>query len=959
MKRKIIVSLLLLFLFFSVGAVLSTLYIRTTTASLERLIKLHQIENLRQDLIMSIQAVQSELYTVGTLLGHKVDTITESVTRLEVSASRCSGCHHVPEIEKKLNQTQSYIHDYEDALSYYITAAANRENIDRMKVEAAAVGNDLLKITEQMSMDASAKLSSMTKEALRKVDTIRMILALTTVLTLVFGIFIAYRLTASITRPINILVEAARSIAAGDLGHVVSYKDKTEFGELAANFNAMSSALRDGYAKLEQEIAERKQTETALLKSERFLNSIFESIHDPFCIFDREFKIVWSNDAYMAMKEIDPDSLAARKCYEVLYGGDTVCDDCIVNKTFLSGDACAKEKLVTDSDGLSVWFEIYTYPIRDSDGNLTHVIEYSRDISERKRAEAALRESEQRYALAAQGANDGLWDWNLRDNRIYYSVRWKSMLGYADREIGNGPDEWFSRVHPDEREMVSARIDAYVQDVHKHFDVEYRIMHKDGTYRWMLCRGLAIKDASGNAYRMAGSQTDITARKTAEEQLVHDAFHDALTGLPNRALFRDRLQNAINRSRRMKDFLYAVMFFDVDRFKVINDSLGHAVGDRLLVEISGRMKNCLRPGDTVARLGGDEFAVLLENISDVTDVKTVVERIQAEFVAPFMIEGSEIYVTQSIGIALELDRYQQPDQVLSDADIAMYAAKSKGKARYEIFDDGMHSNIIERLQLEADLRGAVERKNEFVLHYQPILDVETQQLVGFEALVRWHHPRRGMISPLSFIPLAEETGLIHPLGEWILRESCMQLKQWQDRYHTSRQLKMSANVSGKQFLKENFVDVLVGILDETGIEPSTLAIEITESVIMEHIDVAVIAMSKLRQLGVHIHIDDFGTGYSSLSYLNKFPVSALKIDRSFISSMSENAENREIVRTIISLAQSLNLNVIAEGVELLSQLSEIGSMECQFAQGYYFSRPLAAHDLDVWMRNNAMVTVRV
>jgi diguanylate cyclase (GGDEF)-like protein len=492
----------------------------------------------------------------------------------------------------------------------------------------------------------------------------------------------------------------------------------------------------------------------------------------------------------------------------------------------------------------------------------------------------------------------------------------------------------------------------------QHFEIEYRIKHKDGTYRWMLCRGLAVKDDKGKAYRMAGSQTDITARKTAEEQLLHDAFHDALTGLPNRALFRDRLQNAINRSRRMKDYLYAVMFFDVDRFKVINDSLGHAIGDALLVEISKRMRDCVRPGDTVARLGGDEFAVLLENISDVTDVKTVVERIQKEFVAAFLVEGNEIYVTQSIGIALELDRYEQPDQVLSDADIAMYAAKSKGKARYEIFDDGMHSNIVERLQMEADLRVAVERKNEFILHYQPIIDVDTQQLVGFEALVRWQHPKRGLVSPLAFIPLAEETGLIHPLGEWILRESCMQLKQWQDRYHTSRPLKMSANVSSKQFLKEDFVDVLVDVLNETGVDPDTLAIEITESVIMEHIDVALTAMSRLRQIGVHIHIDDFGTGYSSLSYLNKFPVTALKIDRSFINSMSENDENREIVRTIISLAQSLNLHVIAEGVELLSQLSEIGAMECEFAQGYYFSRPLAAADLDAWMQSKEMVTIR-
>jgi len=958
MKRKIIGSLLLLFFFFSAGTVLSALYIRTTTASLERLIKLHQIEKLRQDLIVSIQAVQSELYTVGTLLGNKVDTVTESVTRLEETANKCTGCHHAPEIEKKLKQTQSYIHDYEDALSYYITAAANRENIDRMKLDAAAIGNDLLKITEQMSMEASTKLATMTKDALMRIDAIKAILGVTTVLTFMFGIYIAFRLTESITRPINALVGAARAIASGDLGHTVSYKDKTEFGELAANFNVMSSALKEGYAKLEQEIAERKQTESALVKSEKFLNTIFESIHDPFCIFDREFRIVWLNDAYAATKSMDIDALTTKTCYKVLYGRDAVCDDCVVQKTFLSGDACAKEKLVTIPDGYETWFEIYTYPIHDSDGNLTHVIEYSRDISERKRAEAALRDSEQRYALAAQGANDGLWDWNLLENRMYYSVRWKSMLGYGDREIGNDPDEWFSRIHADDQEMVSSRINAYVHHGDQHFEIEYRIKHRDGSYRWMLCRGLAVKDEAGKAYRMAGSQTDITGRKTAEEQLVYDAFHDALTGLPNRALFRDRLQNALNRSKRLKEYLYAVMFFDVDRFKVINDSLGHAIGDALLVEISKRMKDCVRPGDTVARLGGDEFAVLLENISDVTDVKRVVERIQREFAAAFLIEGNEIYVTQSIGIALELERYAQPDQVLSDADIAMYAAKSKGKARYEIFDDRMHSNIIERLQLEADLRIAVEHNNEFLLHYQPIIDVNTEQLVGFEALVRWQHPKRGLVSPLAFIPLAEETGLIHPLGEWILRESCRQLKQWQDRYHTSRPLKMSANVSGKQFLKDDFVDMLVDILDDTGVDPNTLAIELTESIIMEQIDVAVMTMSKLRDIGVQIHIDDFGTGYSSLSYLNKFPVTALKIDRSFISSMSVNEENREIVKAIISLAHSFNLHVIAEGLELLSQLSEIGTMECQFAQGYYFSRPLAAPDLDVWMQSKEMVTIR-
>lgn len=958
MKRKIVLSLLLLFLFLAIGSVISLLHSRTSTSSLERLIRLHQVENLRQDLIMSIQTVQSELYTVGTDLGHKIDTITENVSRLEKNAGGCTKCHHQPALEEKLLQLQASIGDYQNALSFYITASADKNNIDRLKTEAAAIGNDLLRVTEEMSVNASKKLVSMTADAVGQIQEARSILLITILLTFLAGIVIAIRLTSSITRPIGILVSAVRTIAAGNLGHTTAYKDKTEFGELADNINLMSTALREGYDELEKEIEERRQTESSRTRSEAFLNRIFDSIRDPFCIVDRDFRIVRSNDAYAAMKSRGIDPMTNPVCYELFYGRDAVCEDCIVNATFASGDACAKEKIARDQDGHEAWIEIYTYPILDSNNTITHVIEYVRDITERKKAEAALRDSEQRYALAAQGANDGLWDWNLKDNRIYYSVRWKSMLGYSDREIGDSPDEWFRRLHADDREIIRSRINSYLMQGNRHIELEYRIRHKDETYRWMLCRGLAVREGDGKPYRMAGSQTDITARKRAEDQLLHDAFHDALTGLANRALFRDRLHNAINRSKRLKQYLYAVMFFDVDRFKIINDSLGHAAGDKLLVEISCRMADCVRPGDTIARLGGDEFAVLLENVADVTDVKSVVERIQSEFAAPFLINGSELYVTQSIGIALEQDRYEQPDQILSDADIAMYAAKAKGKARYEIFDDSMHSFVVGQLQLEADLRAAVERLDDFVLHYQPILDVTTRKLSGFEALVRWSHPLRGLIPPMEFIPLAEETGLIHPLGEWILRESCRQLRQWQNDYRADWPLKMSANVSGKQFLNDNFVDKLIGIIEETGIDADTLAIEITESIIMENLDVAVKAMNRLRDIGVKIHIDDFGTGYSSLSYLNKFPVTALKIDRSFITNMSLTDENREIVKTIISLAQNLKLEVIAEGIELSAHLDDVSTMDCHFAQGYLFSKPMAADGIVAWMMREEMVKVR-
>jgi diguanylate cyclase (GGDEF)-like protein len=450
---------------------------------------------------------------------------------------------------------------------------------------------------------------------------------------------------------------------------------------------------------------------------------------------------------------------------------------------------------------------------------------------------------------------------------------------------------------------------------------------------------------------MSGSQTDITARKTAEEQLLHDAFHDALTGLPNRALFLDRLQHVIESAERRRDLLYAVLFLDIDRFKVINDSLGHSVGDLLLIEVGRRLTTCLRPGDTVARLGGDEFAVLLENIADETDAADIAERVQKSLAPSFFIHGHEVFITQSIGLALKADRYTGSEQILRDADIAMYQAKAKGKARYEFFDTTMHASIVDRLQLEADLRLAVEHRQGFVLHYQPIMNLKDRRLIGFEALVRWNHPSRGLVYPLDFIPLAEETGMIFPISEWTVRESCQQLHAWQKRYPSNPPLRMSINISSRQFLQPRFVEKIAGILEETGLIPTGLALEITESVIMENSEAAVATMAKLKAMGVCIHIDDFGTGYSSLSYLHHFPVNALKIDRSFISKMSTSDENREIVKTIVALAQSLNLDVIAEGVELKDQLETVRNLECQYGQGFFFARPMAAAAMEAWIKN--------
>ncbi|HWP48522.1 MAG TPA: EAL domain-containing protein [Candidatus Limnocylindrales bacterium] len=557
---------------------------------------------------------------------------------------------------------------------------------------------------------------------------------------------------------------------------------------------------------------------------------------------------------------------------------------------------------------------------------------------ERKRAEDALRESEERYALAARGANDGLWDWNLKTGEIYYSPRWKSMLGYEENEIKNSLEEWFSRVHPEDIENLKARIDLHLEGLTP-FENEHRMKHKDGTYRWMLSRGLAVRDAEGKAYRMAGSQTDITDRKVAEMQLLHDAFHDALTGLPNRALFMNRLEHATERSKRRQNYQFAVLFLDLDRFKVVNDSLGHLAGDQLLVEIARRLVECLRPGDTVARLGGDEFAILLDGIESLNDAIRVSDRIQKELMSPFNLNGQEVCTTTSIGIALNTIGYIQPDDLLRDADIAMYRAKALGKARYAVFDAGMHTRAVELLHLEASLRRAIEQQ-EFRLYYQPILCLKSGKITGVEALLRWQHPQRGLISPGEFIPVAEETGLIVAIGEWVIQTACTQSKAWQDMGLPP--LFVAINLSARQFQHQNLLELIKKILKETGMAAQTLKLEITESIAMRDLDFSIPILKELSAMGVQILIDDFGTCYSSLGYLNRFPINALKIDQSFVKDIPNNADNAAIIKAIIAMAHSLKLKVIAEGVETEEQLTFLRSQACDEIQGYLLSHPLPA-----------------
>jgi len=565
-----------------------------------------------------------------------------------------------------------------------------------------------------------------------------------------------------------------------------------------------------------------------------------------------------------------------------------------------------------------------------------------------ERHAAALQQSEERFRGAFEHAAgmaivaaDGRWV-KVNDSLC-------QMLGYAEQELLGATFQ--AVTHPDDLGATLGQIGRLLSGELTTCQMEQRYVHRQGQVMWALLSVTSVRDSQTGTLNLIFQIQDITDRKRAEAQLVHDAFHDNLTNLPNRALFLDHLKLAIARAKRRTGGLFAVLFLDLDRFKIINDSLGHLVGDQLLVRIAERLKASLRPGDTAARLGGDEFTVLLEDIHDAGEAIEVAGRLQRELSLPLVLNGHEVFTTVSIGIAPGHTDYDHPAEILRDADTAMYRAKHLGKARHEVFDKAMHARALHLLQLETDLRRAVERK-EFAVHYQPIVALGTGAIRGFEALVRWRHPERGLISPQEFIPTAEELGLIIPIGQGVLTEACRQVKQWQEQFPGCA-LQVSVNLSSKQFTQPDLIEQITQVLQETGADPRCLKLEITESMMMENINAAIDMLHQLQTLGIELSIDDFGTGYSSLSYLHRLPLSTLKIDRSFVSRMEGEDENAEIVRTIILLARSLGMDVIAEGVETENQLALLGTLACEYGQGYLFSKPVDAEGTDRLLRERA------
>ena len=696
------------------------------------------------------------------------------------------------------------------------------------------------------------------------------------------------------------------------------------------------------------DVTERKHAERALRESEERYRELFENAND----------VIYTTDLAGQYLSVNPavEQVSGYTCAEIcaMNFSQLLAPECVeqahqMMARKLAGDETTTfyETVIISKSGERVLLEVSTQLIYMDEGAPVGVQGIARDITERKRAEGALRESEERYRELFENANDLVYTHDLAGNFSSLNKTGERITGYMREEavrlnIGQVvAPEHLARA----KEMISRK-----EVVDEATVYELDIIAKDGR-RVPLEVSTRLVYANGVSVGVQGIARDIAERKHTEAKLLHNAYHDALTGLPNRNLFTDHLQMAVERARQHREFVFAVLFLDLDRFKNVNDSLGHTVGDGLLIALSRRLQNCLRPSDVVARLGGDEFAILLNDIGAQTgEAVSLAKRLQQELIQPFNLGGHEVFTTASIGIALSTTGYETPEAVLRDADTVMYRAKAQGKAGYAVFDQNMHARVVALLRLENDLRRAVER-DELRLQYQPIVCLESGDISGFEALVRWQHPELGLIQPTDFIPVAEETGVIVELGQWVLKEACRQMRGWHAISPRHSRLKINVNLSSRQFLQLDLYERIVEVLDQTGLAAATLQLEITESILMENAQSIVPLLGRLRELGIELAIDDFGTGYSSLSYLSRLkPIHTLKIDRSFISMGGDNQENAEIVHTIIMLARNMGKDVVAEGIETVEQLTQLQMLKCTYGQGYLFSRPQDPAEIERLLR---------
>jgi diguanylate cyclase (GGDEF)-like protein/PAS domain S-box-containing protein len=681
------------------------------------------------------------------------------------------------------------------------------------------------------------------------------------------------------------------------------------------------------------DVTDRKEAEEALRRSEAEIFSVLESITDAFFALDREWRFTYVNAQAEDLFSNAREDLVGERIWE---------DPTFhphYRKAVEEGATVRFEARYPQS---GAWYSVRAYP------SASGLSVYLQDITERKKAEEALKESEERFRSTFEDAPIGVALVGLPSSSPESDKRYLrvnpalcEMLGYSEEELLSKTSSEVT--HPDDLEKSKARTQQIMREGGSRYAIEKRYVRSDGRVVWVLLNVSLVRDPEGRPSHFVSQFQDVTGRRALEGRLRHQALHDPLTGLPNRTLFVDRLGQALGRTRRQRERQAAVLFMDLDNFKSVNDSLGHGVGDLLLVAVAERLKGCLRPEDTLARFGGDEFVVLLEGTESPDEAVRVAERIAEGFGDPFRLGDRELYASASIGIATGDARTKSPENMLRDADTAMYRAKDGG-LQYSLFDPGMHERAMGRLELENDLRRAIER-DEFVVHYQPIVRLDDRSVRGVEALVRWQHPERGLLNPDEFIPVAEESGLVVPMGEAVLEEACQRAKGWQDANPKIPPLVLSVNLSARQLARPDLAETVEGVLGRTGFDGDCLDLDVTETVYIKVLEGNTVALDRLRASGVRISIDDFGMGYSSLAYLKRLPADVLKIDKSFVRGLGEDAEDTAIVGMVVGLAHTLGMEVVAEGVEAEEQAALLEEMGCDFAQGFYFSRPLPPEDV--------------
>lgn len=690
-----------------------------------------------------------------------------------------------------------------------------------------------------------------------------------------------------------------------------------------------------------RDITERKLTEEALKKSEENYRDLFENANDLIYTHDLRGNFTSLNQAGEIITGFSRDEALEMNISQVV-APEFIETARQMTRRKISGEKPTTYELeIIAKNGNRVSLELSTRIILQGDKPIG-IQGIGRDITERKHTEEALIKSERSYRFLSEGIMHQVWTAKPDGNLDYISQRTLDYFGKTEEELLEV--RWASVIHHDDLHVCLEKWRNSLQ-TGENYETEFRLLRADGVYRWHLARATPGYDKDEKIFKWFGSNTDIDDQKTAEAKLNFYAHHDPLTNLPNRTQFMLCLVQAIERFEKNPNARFAVLFLDLDRFKIINDSLGHDIGDKLLTAIAERLQTCLRPGDVVARLGGDEFTILLSRAGDVENICRVAERLQETISETYFLENYEVYTSSSMGVIIADSVKRTPEDFLRDADAAMYHAKSAGKARYEIFDREMHEQNIGQLQLETDLRRAVERK-EFEVFYQPIVSLETGDIVELEALIRWRHPERGLISPQEFICSAEETGLIVPIGAWVMTEACRQIGKWQKEFPSAKDLSVSVNLSAKQLMQPQLAEQIIELLGENMLLPRHLKLEVTESVVMEHRETALKVLNNLNRLGIALSTDDFGTGYSSLSYLHQFPFVRLKVDRSFIAQMENDQKSEAIVRTILMLSQNLNIEAVAEGIETESQLEKLRSFGCRLGQGYLFSKPVNCEEVE-------------